>query len=462
MAEIYDWNVLATNNNQPPPNGFPENMDYRDVNDAAREVMAVLARFLQAIAGTGTVGGTGNAYTLTVDQTLTGGVYAQGQIFGFFADRANTGDVTLNVDGIGAAAVLDASGNQLEAGIIENGGFYLVVRGTADFRIVGTQSLSGGGFALLNAANIFTQDQTIRRTGVDAELTLDTDENADNDVVAALNMQGHDSGGNDTRYGRIRTVIRESADGNEQGDVITSVQDRGTERDVVNVRFDETLVISYETGSTEGGKLNLRRDESAPPDDSILGSLVYSGRTDGGAVGEYAWIRGIVNDDTAVSLDSTISFGTTTNGTLVERVSIGPAGVTFSTLALHTANVNLQDNEIIRPQITDYSVTSTAPSISAGTLTLNLENSNDFDVSWDANITTLTVSNWSPTGNLSKFTLRLAMDGTARTIAWPAGWLWPEGTEPTTPAINQDLFVTVWSRNAGTTVYAAVIGSAFA
>ncbi len=127
-----------------------------------------------------------------------------------------------------------------------------------------------------------------------------------------------------------------------------------------------------------------------------------------------------------------------------------------------TGALTVADQLLTRPNIKDYVIESTTPAISSGTLTLDMVNGNDFDVAWNANITTLTVSNWAPSGTLGKLTLRLAMDGTTRTVAWPAGWKWPGGTEPSNPSINQDIFVTVWSRDGGATIYAAEIGQAFA
>lgn len=127
-----------------------------------------------------------------------------------------------------------------------------------------------------------------------------------------------------------------------------------------------------------------------------------------------------------------------------------------------TGALDAADQIVGKQNIKDYAIESTTPAISAGTLTLDMVNGNDFDVTWSSNITTLTVSNWAPSGTLGKLTLRLAMDGTVRTVAWPAGWKWPGGTEPSDPSINQDIFVTVWSGDGGTTIYAAEIGQAFA
>lgn len=124
--------------------------------------------------------------------------------------------------------------------------------------------------------------------------------------------------------------------------------------------------------------------------------------------------------------------------------------------------LNLADNNLQRPLILDYGITSTSPSISTGTLTLDLTNGNDFDVTWNADISTLTVSNWPASGRFGKITLRLAMDGTQRTISWPAGWNWSEGNPPADPNINEDLEIVAWTRDGGTNVQAAEAGRAFA
>lgn len=45
MSNIGDWDVIAGNNNDPAPNGFPEGMFPSQVNDSNREVMAAIKRF---------------------------------------------------------------------------------------------------------------------------------------------------------------------------------------------------------------------------------------------------------------------------------------------------------------------------------------------------------------------------------------------------------------------------------
>lgn len=165
-----------------------------------------------------------------------------------------------------------------------------------------------------------------------------------------------------------------------------------------------------------------------------------------------------ISDDTPVALVIAAS-------RIVGRKSTGDVGALTAAeimVILGGTALDMADTALTRPLITDYAIESTAPTISAGTLTLNMTLGNDFDVVWSSNITTLTVSNWPGSGVMGKLTLRLAMDGTTRTVSWPAAWNWPAGTAPTNPSINQDIEIVAWSRDGGTNVQAAEVGQAFA
>lgn len=72
------------------------------------------------------VGGTGDV--ITMDFTPDMPAPAAGMMITFVAEAANTGATTLNVDGTGAVAVVEASdGSALEAGDIANGSVVIVV-----------------------------------------------------------------------------------------------------------------------------------------------------------------------------------------------------------------------------------------------------------------------------------------------------------------------------------------------
>jgi hypothetical protein len=152
MAEIFSWDPVAGNNNSAPPNGAPENMEYDEVNNTMREMYAVVARFIKgSLGGTKTTAGTQPAYTLVSGFTLS--AYAAGQVFAFVAHASSTGNVTLNVDGLGAGAVNDSRGLQLGAGDIVQDGVYIVTRTASAFRVVGHLSASGIRAVVANTLN---------------------------------------------------------------------------------------------------------------------------------------------------------------------------------------------------------------------------------------------------------------------------------------------------------------------
>jgi hypothetical protein len=116
-------------------------------NDAATlgQVQSTAAKLI-TIAGTDTITG-------TMSPTLT--AYAAGQLFYFVAGGANTGAVTLNVDGLGAKAVTRDGSTALAAGDINSGEIVVVI-------------YDGTRFQMINAANSFgntTINGTLTVTG---------------------------------------------------------------------------------------------------------------------------------------------------------------------------------------------------------------------------------------------------------------------------------------------------------
>lgn len=135
------------------------------------------------------------------------------------------------------------------------------------------------------------------------------------------------------------------------------------------------------------------------------------------------------------------------------------ANFTYANL---TGPQNLLDTELIRAKLRDYSETVSSPTISAGTLVLNLETSNIFTVSLNAAITTLTISNPPASGSGGSFTLIFTADGTPRSVTWPASIKWAGGTAPmiTSASGKVDSFA-FFSSDGGTTWQGYVGGQNF-
>ena len=125
-----------------------------------------------------------------------------------------------------------------------------------------------------------------------------------------------------------------------------------------------------------------------------------------------------------------------------------------------TGAMNFQDLLLQRPEIKDYSETVATPTIASGVLTLNLETGNVFNVTHDANITTLTLSNPPISGKCGSFTLLLTQDATgSRTLVFPSSVKWSGGTAPTlTTTANKANILSFFTIDAGATWYGCQIG----
>lgn len=101
-----------------------------------------------------------------------------------------------------------------------------------------------------------------------------------------------------------------------------------------------------------------------------------------------------------------------------------------------------------------------SPSSASGTLILDLDISNVFDVTLTESVTTLTISNIPASGRVAKMILMLTQSGAGSfTVTWPAAVVWPGATAPTlsTPAGDIDI-IDLFTNDGGTTWYATLRG----
>lgn len=197
---------------------------------------------------------------------------------------------------------------------------------------------------------------------------------------------------------------------------------------------DNTLVGSYQPLGLDGSKINI-----------------YAGNTQRWEVSSAGHVVPFANNQYDIG-----AVGTTVRHGYFSNVTGG--SVSFTSLT-GSGQANLQDNTLLRAVIRDYGETRTTPTISGGTLTLNLENGNVFGVSLNANITTLTIQNPPASGTAGSFTLALTADGTARTITWGSAVKWAGGTSPTLTSTNGKIDVFVFfTWDAGLNWYGFVSG----
>lgn len=98
---------------------FPENMSPGAVNDGARALEGIMARWAGDESCVIQTTGTSSVWSLSATRTLSS--YYDGLKVCFDAHTDNDGAVTLNVDAVGAAALVRAGGTPLVAGDIRSG-----------------------------------------------------------------------------------------------------------------------------------------------------------------------------------------------------------------------------------------------------------------------------------------------------------------------------------------------------
>ena len=141
MAELNDLNITDNSNTA----RFPEGMAPSVVNDSARALEGLLARGIKdAVEGDKDSTGSSNTYAVAANRTIA--AYYDGMRIGFHANHANTGASTLNVDGVGAKAIVTGTSTALTANqILQHQYVDVVFSASGDnFQMV-SPAPSGGG-----------------------------------------------------------------------------------------------------------------------------------------------------------------------------------------------------------------------------------------------------------------------------------------------------------------------------
>jgi hypothetical protein len=155
---IYSWSQATdtTNGTADSAINWAENQSAASVNNSARAMMGVLAKWRDDISGcqpsnvVQTTGGSANNYTLTTNGSIA--ALTNGWSVAFKASFSNTGDALLAVDGLTAKHIRRIVGSNLIGGEIVSGSLYMatynqpddswVVRGVP--ALAGTQLLAFG------------------------------------------------------------------------------------------------------------------------------------------------------------------------------------------------------------------------------------------------------------------------------------------------------------------------------
>lgn len=139
----YSWSTTADDNGSADSNiNYANGQSPASLNDSARAVMAAERAWANALGGSITYGGTGNAYTATNATPGVWSAYASGQVIGFVPNANNTGAATLNVDGLGAKSIKKGASTDVASGDLVSGAFYLLRYDGTNFQLANGLALS--------------------------------------------------------------------------------------------------------------------------------------------------------------------------------------------------------------------------------------------------------------------------------------------------------------------------------
>jgi hypothetical protein len=115
MAEIEDLDVVDALNTA----RFPEGMTGSQINNAARALEGILARWYSDWDGSVTSTGSSNAYAITSNRTI--GALTDGIVMAFTPNFTNTDAATLALNGLTAKSIKHANNQPVTVGLIVSG-----------------------------------------------------------------------------------------------------------------------------------------------------------------------------------------------------------------------------------------------------------------------------------------------------------------------------------------------------
>ena len=244
---------------------------------------------------------------------------------------------------------------------------------------------------------------------------------------------------------------------------LTDVTDNGLDLDT-NINANNALIEAAVENT-------LSRDGTSPNTMSVnldMNSNRINNLTDGVQLQDAVTVNQLTQGLIGVVVDSASLIGITDAGDYYTSTNVEDALQEIITTYLPGAylplaggtmsgNIAMADNEIQRPEIKDYSITSTTPTSSSGAITFDCANGNAFQVTLTENITGVTLSNPPASGLYGEIIIKFVQDGTgSRTVGgWPGAVKWPGGTAPTitTTATTGTDLVTLKTWDGGTTWY---------
>lgn len=212
----YNWSQTASANaSSDPVINWAEGQSPGSINDSARAMMAVSAKYRDDISGAIVTSGSSTAYTVASNSVFDTLAHLSGQMIAFTPHATNGATVTLNVDGLGAKPLRTSPNVELLAGTIIQGTPYVATYNNSDgafylqgfvgnpYNIPIGAGMDFWGATAPNSSFVFPMGQQISTTTYSALY-----------AVFGPNRYGTDTGGNfflPDKTGRVSAMQEASA-----------------------------------------------------------------------------------------------------------------------------------------------------------------------------------------------------------------------------------------------------------
>ncbi|MBN7809117.1 hypothetical protein JZX86_27745 [Agrobacterium rosae] len=135
MVDIVDskWSERDAGNNSAAPNGWQTGYLANTIAPTGRQMMAAMKRWFNNANAIYTTTGASNGYVLTFEQGPP--AYKQGLFYVFFLNHTNTGPSSLNLNTLGAKAIVRHDGSALAGGELQSGTVAMVYYDGTAFRL---------------------------------------------------------------------------------------------------------------------------------------------------------------------------------------------------------------------------------------------------------------------------------------------------------------------------------------
>lgn len=214
---LHNWSqTAASNNSADSAINWTEGQAPSTVNDSARGMMAVIAKWRDDNNGSLATGGTSTAYTITSNTVFTSLALMDNATIAFIPHTDSGATPTLNVDGLGAKTIRNWTGATFPTGGLKSGSVYRATydNGNAEWLIhnspgvlqanqVTTAAITDGSVTLAKQADLAASKLIGRYTAstgvpqavtISTGLSLDTSTGNLTTTVSPANLSGFLSG----------------------------------------------------------------------------------------------------------------------------------------------------------------------------------------------------------------------------------------------------------------------------